>query len=406
MARSTTPRPTPRPTSTTDLVPLDLQSRTPEQLRARRTLKWTAYPPDVLPMWVAEMDFPVCRAVTSALTRAVAAESVGYPSGVVRGELADALVAWQGQRHGWAIDPEAVHLVGDVMHGVSLAIRYFSGPDDPVVIPTPVYMPFFDVVRLTGRPQIHVPMEWDGERWTFDLAGIDAALAGGGRTVLISSPHNPLGRVFDAGELAGLAGVVERHGARVVSDEIHAPLVFERPHIPYAACSPAATAHAITVVSASKAWNLPGLKCAQVITSNAADTATWRAIPMWETVGVSTFGMEASIAAYREGGEWLDEVRRELAVGRDVVATAVAGWPGVSTVANEGTYLQWLDFGGLGLEVEPADWLLQEARVAVNSGVPFGGQPGRFARLNFATTRALLDEGLGRIERALTRRRG
>jgi cystathionine beta-lyase len=188
----------------------------------------------------------------------------------------------------------------------------------------------------------------------------------------------------------------------VVSDEIHAPLVFERPHIPYAACSPAAAAHAITVVSASKAWNLPGLKCAQVITSNA-DTAAWRAIPMWETLGVSTLGMEASIAAYRDGEEWLDEVRGELSVCRDVVTAAVARWPGVSTVANEGTYLQWLDFGELGLEVEPADWLLEEARVAVNAGVPFGGEPRRFARLNFATTRRLLDEGLGRIERALTR---
>jgi cystathionine beta-lyase len=175
---------------------------------------------------------------------------------------ADALVEWQAQQHGWAIDPAGVHSVGDVMHGVDLAIRYFSGPDDPVIIPTPVYMPFFDIVRLTGRPQVHVPMSWDGARWTFDLAAIDAAFAAGGRTVLISSPHNPLGRVFDAAELAGLAAVVARHGGRVISDEIHAPLVFDRPHLPYAAASPEAADHSITVLSASKAWNLPGLKCA------------------------------------------------------------------------------------------------------------------------------------------------
>ncbi len=381
--------------------PLDLHARTPEQLRARRSLKWTAYPPDVLPMWVAEMDFPVCRAVTDALARAVAAESFGYPSALVRGELAEALAGWQADRHGWTVDPAGVHLVGDVMHGVDLAIRYFSGPTDPVVIPTPVYMPFFDVVRLTGRPQLRVPMAWDGGRWTLDLAGIDAALAAGGRTVLISSPHNPLGRVFDADELRGLADVVARHDARVVSDEIHAPLVFERPHLPYAACLPAAASHAITVVSASKAWNLPGLKCAQVITSTAADTATWRAIPMWETVGVSTLGMEASIAAYRQGGEWLDAVRATLTEHRDLVAATVAGWPGVTTVPNEGTYLQWLDFGGVGLDVEPSEWLLEHAKVAVNPGVPFGGEPHRFARLNFAATRPLLEEGLARIGAAL-----
>ena len=383
---------------------IDLHALTPDQLRARRTLKWTAFPADVLPMWVAELDFPVCRAVSAALSRAVAAESFGYPSPVVQAELAEALTTWQAQQHGWAIDPAGVHTVGDVMHGVDLALRYFSGPDDPVIIPTPVYMPFFDVVRLTGRPQVHVPMTWDGTRWTFDLAGIDAALAAGGRTVLVSSPHNPLGRVFDAAELAGLAAVVTRHGGRVISDEIHAPLVFDRPHLPYAASSPEAAEHTITVLSASKAWNLPGLKCAQVITSSSADTAAWKAIPYWETVGVSTLGMEASIAAYREGGEWLEAVVATLAEHRDLVAQAVAGWDGVTTVPNEGTYLQWLDFGGLQLGVEPATWLLEEARVAVNSGVPFGGAPGRFARLNFGTTRALLDEGLARLDRVVRSR--
>ena len=386
-------------------MPLDLHALTPDQLRARRTLKWTAYPADLLPMWVAEMDFPVCREVTAALTRAVAAESFGYPSPVVHAELADALVEWQAQQHGWTVDPAGVHSVGDVMHGVDLAIRYFSGPDDPVIIPTPVYMPFFDIVRLTGRPQVHVPMSWDGARWTFDLAGIDAAFAAGGRTVLISSPHNPLGRVFDAAELAGLAAVVARHGGRVISDEIHAPLVFDRPHLPYAAASPEAADHSITVLSASKAWNLPGLKCAQVITTNAADTAAWKAMPYWETVGVSTLGMEASIAAYREGGEWLAQVVATLAEHRDLVAQAVASWDGVTTVPNEGTYLQWLDFTRLGLDVEPSAWLVEQARVLVNPGVPFGGEPRRFARLNFATTRSLLDEGLGRIEQAVRSRR-
>ena len=182
-------------------------------------------------------------------------------------------------------------------------------------------------------------------------------------------------------------------------------MVFDRPHLPYAAASPEAADHSITVLSASKAWNLPGLKCAQVITTNAADTAAWKAMPYWETVGVSTLGMEASIAAYREGGEWLAQVVATLAEHRDLVAQAVAGWDGVTTVPNEGTYLQWLDFTGLGLDVEPSAWLVEQARVLVNPGVPFGGEPLRFARLNFATTRTLLDEGLGRIEQAVRGRR-
>ena len=386
---------------------MDLHARTPEQLRARGTLKWTAYPPDVLPMWVAEMDFPVCRAVTSALHAAVDAESFGYPARTQMAALAEAFAQWSHEQHGWAVDPADVHVVGDVMHGVSLAIRYYTGPQDAVVIPSPVYMPFFSVVELTGRPQVRVPMVWaDAQRWELDLAGIDAALAAGARTVLLCSPHNPLGRVFEATELAALAQVVDRHGARVISDEIHAPLTLTRPHTSYAACSPTAAAHSITVTSASKAWNLPGLKCAQVITHAPGDTVTWARIPMWEKVGVSTLGMVGGRAAYTDGGPWLAAVTETLREQAALVASAVDGWPGVTTVPNEGTYLQWLDFGALGLPEEPATWLEREARVAVNPGVPFGGAPHRYARLNFAATRALLDEGLTRIGRLVRERAG
>ena len=270
----------------------------------------------------------------------------------------------------------------------------------------PVYMPFFDVVALTRRPQMKVPMGWDGTRHTFDLAAIDAALAAGGRTVLISSPHNPLGRVFTRAELAGLAEVVQRHGARVISDEIHAPLVLDHPHIPYAAVSPAAAAHSITVLSASKAWNVPGLKAAQVITTAPGDRERWLAIPYWERLGMTIFGMQAGIAAYREGGAWLAEVLATLATHRTLVVDAVASMPGVRTIANEGTYLQWLDFTALELDEEPSEWLLREAKVALNPGVPFGAAPHTHARLNFGTTRPLLEQGLEQIAAAVSARCG
>ncbi len=380
---------------------------TAEQLRARRTMKWTAYPDDVLPMWVAEMDFPVCREVASAIERACGAETFGYPSRVAVRELGAAFADWQARHTGWAVAPERVNDVGDVMHGVSLAIRHWSSPGEAVVIPSPVYMPFFEVVELTGRPQVRVPMGWDGERWVLDLDGIDTALAAGARTVLISNPHNPLGRVFERAELAALADVVERHGARVVSDEIHGPLTLDgRPFVPYAAVSDHAAAHSITVTSASKSWNLPGLKCAQLVTHTDADQQRLDALSFWERVGVSTLGIEANLAAYRHGDEWLGEVRETLAEHRDLVAAAVADWPGARTVANEGTYLQWLDFGELGLDEEPATWLLREAKVALNAGAPFGGAEHRFARLNFATTRPLLEEGISRIGRAVRARHG
>ena len=390
---------------------LDLHRLTPAQLRARRTMKWTTYPDDVLPMWVAEMDYPLAEPVRRALHDAVEREMTGYQSQLVMREYAEAMVDWQASQsqlggYDWTVDAADVFTVPDVMKGVDLAIRFFSAPEDPVVIPMPVYMPFFDVVTLTRRPQMKVPMGWDGTRHTFDLAAIDAALAAGGRTVLISSPHNPLGRVFTRAELAGLAEVVQRHGARVISDEIHAPLVLDHPHIPYAAVSPAAAAHSITVLSASKAWNVPGLKAAQVITTAPGDRERWLAIPYWERLGMTIFGMQAGIAAYREGGAWLAEVLATLATHRTLVVDGVASMPGVRTIANEGTYLQWLDFTALELDEEPSEWLLREAKVALNPGVPFGAAPHTHARLNFGTTRPLLEQGLEQIAAAVSARCG
>ena len=383
---------------------VELQALTPKRLRARRTLKWASQPEDVLAMWVAEMDYPTAPAIAEALHRAVDAETFGYPLDAGPSGLADALAADLARRHGWTVDPADVFLVADVMRGVSLALETFSGRDDPVVITTPVYMPFFDVVELSGRPQVHVPMVDVDGRPTFDLDALEGAFAEGARTVLLCNPYNPLGRVLDRAELLAFAEVVERHGARVIADEIHAPLVFEGTHIPYASLSPATANHTVTLLSASKAWNLPGLKCAQVVTSNAADRAAWRRIPLWAKVGVASLGIEASLAAYRDGDAWLEEVRALLAGHAAVVAEAVAGMPGVRHRRNEGTYLAWLDCTDLDLDVEPAEWFLEHARVALSPGRPFRAPARRFARLNFATTTAILEESLERMAKAVENR--
>jgi len=354
---------------------LDLSALTPARLRARRTIKWNAYPQDVLPLWVAEMDYPTAPPVMAALRRAVDAETFGYPLSARDSGLAQALVGWLADRHGWQVEAERVFALADVLTGVSLAVETFSGPHDAVVL--------------------------EDDRWTLDLDAIDRAFAHGARTLILCNPHNPLGRVHSRHELLALADVVTRHGARVISDEIHAPLVLEGRHLPYASLTDATAAHTVTVLSASKAWNLPGLKCAQVVTSNAADTTAWQAIPVWKSIGVSTMGIEANIAAYREGGAWMSEVTALLDQHRTLVAAAVERMPGVRHRRNEGTYLAWLDFTELSLDVEPADWLLAEARVALNPGVPFGVEPMRYARLNFATTTAILEEALSRIAAAV-----
>ncbi len=383
---------------------VDLQSLTPDRLRARRTMKWSTYPDDVLGMWIAEMDYPVAPPVREALLRAVDTENLGYPLNARRSGLDDALVAHLAHHHGWRVEPAGVHLVADAMRGITLALQAFGRPVDPVVITTPAYMPFFDIVELSGHPQVRVPMTDVDGRAALDLDGIDRALAGGARTVLLCSPYNPLGRVFDRDELLGLADVIIRHGARVVADEIHAPLVLHGTHHPYAALTDETARHTVTVVSASKAWNLPGLKCAQVVTSNDADTEAWQRLPVWSTVGVSTFGIEANLAAYRHGDDWLAAVVALLRSHADLVADAVAGMPGVRHRRNEGTYLAWLDCTELELDVDPATFFLDRARVALSPGAPFGAPAHRFARLNLATTTTILLDALERMGEAVTRR--
>lgn len=388
---------------------VDLDALTPSQLRARRTMKWTLCPDDALPLWVAEMDYPTAEPIMSALRAAVEAQSFGYPISAGESGLAAATADWSAGRYGWAIDPADVHVVADVMHGVRLALTHLTAPGDPVILTTPVYMPFFDIVELSGRPQVHVPMATDANgRAGFDLDAIDAAFRAGARTLLLCSPYNPLGRAFTTPELLALAEVVDRYGGRVVADEIHAPLVHgDRTHTPYAALSETTASHTITVASASKAWNLPGLKCAQVITSNAADRAAWHAIPIWDQVGVSTVGMAAAVAAYRDGGPWLSHVLAHLAGNQALLADAVAQWPGVRLGGLEATYLAWLDLTALALEEEPATWLLREAKVMLNPGVPFRAEPLRFVRLNYATTRPILGDALSRLDEVIgSRARG
>ncbi|MEO3937427.1 aminotransferase class I/II-fold pyridoxal phosphate-dependent enzyme [Dermatophilaceae bacterium Soc4.6] len=386
---------------------VDLDALSPAQLRARRTLKWSHYPDDVLPLWVGEMDFPTAPAVLEAVRRAVDDECLGYPLDAQASGLGAGLAGWLGRELGWAVDASQVHLVPNVVRGVGLALDTLCD-DGPVVIPTPAYMPFFDVVRLRGREVVPVPMlratPADDAPWVLDLEAIESALLQGARALILCNPHNPLGHVHTHDELTGLAEVVQRHGARVVSDEIHAPLVFEGTHLPYAALSPDTAAHTVTVLSASKAFNLPGLACAQVVTSSEADTAAWRAIPHEKTIGVGTLGIEANLAAYEHGGPWLAQVRERLAANARLVADAVAAMPGVEHRLNEATYLAWLDLSALDLDTEPAPWLLEHARVALSDGAAFGAPQHRFARLNFATTGVILEEALGRIAAAVAAR--
>lgn len=378
---------------------------TPDSLRARGTIKWNYFDPDVLALWVAEMDYPAPPVVRAVLQDAVDREEFGYPRLDGATGLPEATADWSADRYGWRIDPARVHVLPDVLKGVELAIENYSPAGSAVVLLTPAYMPFFEVPKIIDRPTVEVPMAVADGRFVLDLEAIDAAFAAGAGTLILCQPYNPLGRCFTVAELRALSQVVAKHGARVVSDEIHAPLVYAGNHVPYASVSEDAAAHTITQVSASKAWNLPGLKCAQLITSNDADEERWQQISMMKTHGASTMGIVSNLAAYRSGAAWLDATVGYLDKNRQLLGSLLQDHlPGVGYTMPEATYMAWLDFTALGLPVEPAAFFLEHARVAMNPGVAFGANGAGCARLNFATTAGILEQAITAMGKAVQNR--
>jgi cystathionine beta-lyase len=357
-------------------------------LRRAGSAKWTYCADGELPAWVAEMDVRPCPAVQDAVREAVGRGTLGYPPLDTRpAGLPQALAAFARDRYGWTVDEDLILPCGDVMSGVRFAVETLCEPA-PVVVPVPSYRPLLDVVGLTGRTLVPVPA-LDADR-RLDVAAIDAAFAAGARTVLLCSPHNPLGRVWTRPELEALRDVVLRHGARVVSDEIHAPLVLPGArHVPYALLEGTAE-HVTTVTSASKAWNIPGVKCAQIVTGTAADRAALAAAPHVANHGLGSLGIAATVAAYTAGRPWLDAVVEELTRRREELAALLADrLPQVRWTPPEATYLGWLEVPGV---ADPAV-RARAAGVLVSRGPEFGPGFERFTRLVFATS----TERLGRI---------
>jgi cystathionine beta-lyase len=374
-----------------------------DELRRIGGLKWSLYP-GKLGAFVAEMDFGTAPAVVDALHAAVDAGSFGYLPQAMAADMSRAYADWALDRYGWQVAPDDVRPVADVVRGLELAIEHFSRPGSPVILPVPAYMPFLVVPPAMGREIITVPMVPSGGRLGYDLDALDAAFRAGGDLLVLCNPHNPIGRVLRRDELAAIAEVVDRHGGRVFSDEIHAPLVFPgHTHVPYASLDPVTAGHTLTATSASKAWNLPGLKCAQVVLSNDADRARWGEIGMMAEHGAANLGVVANTAAYSAGGPWLDEVLAYLDGNRLALADLVAEHlPGVRYDPPEGTYLAWLDCRELGLE-EPGRFFLEHADVALIDGARCGA-PG-FVRYTLATPRHLVVRAVEQMAAALASRR-
>lgn len=364
--------------------------------------KWSLHP-GTIGAWVAEMDFGTAPAVREALQRAVVDDALGYLSPATAADLAEATALHQAREHGWAIDPERVHAVSDVMAALGVAVEEYSPEGSAVIVPTPAYMPFLTYLERLGRPVVQVPGVVVDGRWQHDLDGIDRAFAAGARTLVLCNPHNPTGTVLPREELRAISEVVERHGGRVFADEIHAAIRYDgRAHVPYASVSEAAAGHAITGTSASKAWNIPGLKAAQLITSNEADEAVYRRFGFAVVHGASTLGVIASAAAYRDGGDWLAGTVRYLQGNRDLLAGLLAErLPQVAWRPPEATYLAWLDLAALGLGGSPAEALRERAGVTLTDGALCGAGSEQHVRLVFATPAPVLEEAVDRLAAAL-----
>ncbi|WP_091228973.1 MalY/PatB family protein [Microbacterium sp. 3J1] len=388
--------------------PFDLRTRW--SLDRPESRKWSLHPGRI-GAWVAEMDFGVAPEITAALHRAIDEETLGYLSPALAAELGAATAEWMQEEYGWAVDPERVHPVSDVMAALRVAVEEYAPEGSAVIVPTPAYMPFLTYLPTIGHPVIEVPgVELTdaagGLRWQHDLQRIDEAFAAGARTLILCNPHNPTGTIAGREELEAIAAIVDRHGGRVFADEIHAPLRFDgRPFVPYASVSEASAAHTVTGTSASKAWNVPGLKAAQLVLSNDADQARYRRFGFSVQHGASTLGVVASTAAYRTGKPWLDGVLSYLSETRGVLASLVdEHLPGAVLRSPEATYIGWIDTAALGIAGPPAAFFRENAGVVLTEGALLGRGYEGFVRIVFATPRPILREAIAAMGDAVRSR--
>jgi len=377
-------------TTPLDALPLDV-------LRRRSSTKWATHPDDVLPLFVAETDFPLAEPIERALSAALRVGDTGYVP--PRTRYPEAFAGFAARRWGWQVDPDRVRTTCDVMMAVAELIRAVARPGEGVVITSPVYPPFFDVHDESGTVCVDVPLLRRDRGWELDLAGIDRALADGAVAVLLCNPHNPTGTVHEPETLAALAEIARRHDAVVISDEIHAPLTMPGARFtPFLTVSDAAREVGVAVHSASKAFNLAGLKCAHMVTATDGMSEVVQRIPMEVEWRTGLFGIIAGIAAYEEGEAWLDALVARLHANQSLLVDLLAEHaPGARYEPGDAGFLAWVDVTALDWGENPAAFLLEHARIAVNPGPSFGDPGQGHIRINYGTGLEILTEALGRV---------
>lgn len=375
------------------MVAHPFDSLTVDQLRQGGSLKWSAYP-DSLGAWVAEMDFGTAPGVIEAAQKTLVDGLTGYAPNYLVTQMQEATVHWLQERFSWEVEREQVRPLNSVIAAFEAALFHFSPahrPNAPIVLLTPAYMPFVLAGSRFGRESIEVSLVQGPTGWELDWVALEHALQGGALLVLVN-PHNPLGKVYTREELLKISELVQQTGSRVFSDEIHAPLIFPgASHIPYTSISEAAAEHSITATAATKAFNIPGLKCAQLVLTNEADRELWSVVGNVPEHAAANVGLAATATAYRKGSGWLDEVIDYLDGSRLLLGELISEHlPQARYQPPQGTYLGWVDISRLNLSPSPAEFFLAEAQVSLVDGKACGRGSDGFVRLNFATPRPVL----------------
>ena len=372
-------------------------------LQARRNAKWNQYDADILPAFVADMDFSVAAPIQAAIERIVRDRDYGYP--LRNGEKADRLVASafaqrMKSRYGWELSPDLVLPLADLVQGTYAPVLAFSDPGDGVVLQTPNYPPFRDAISSTERELLALPMRDDGTRFAFDMKELAKLANKRTRIFVLCNPQNPTGRVFSRDELLALGQFAIEHDLIVISDEIHSDLVFPgQQHIPFASLGPEIAARTVTLNSATKSFNIPGLRCA-LMAFGAEDLRHrfHKRIPQRLTGSANIVGVDATVAAWSECQPWLDAVMEHLLKARNRVKDVLAAEvPEIRLHAPEATYLAWLDCSKLGLSTPAFQFFLNNARIGFSAGETFDPGCAQFVRFNFATSMPILDDILDRF---------
>ncbi len=366
------------------------------------SIKWSLYPEDVLPLWVADMDFTSPPKVIEALQRRVQHGVFGYAN--ESHKLAELIVERMERLYEWKITPEAVLIVPGVIAGFNLTAQAILQKGESIVIQPPIYPPFFGVAANAGATEIQCALENDGTgKYDINFNKLEKALSGASRMLLFCNPHNPIGKVYTREELEKVAKLCAQNNVYICSDEIHSDIVFAgNSHVPIASIDRETRQRTVTLIAPSKTYNIAGLDCSVLICENAELMKKIKQTRRGIMGGVNLLGTTAAIAAYQHGQKWLEEIMKTLQGNRDFLCEFVKEkLPKVRMQSPQATYLAWLDCRELALGVEPFDFFLQNAKVALNRGSEFGGDGRSFVRLNFGCDRRLLEKALERMVRAL-----